>query len=108
MTARGTWKAWELRVGKQLGGRRVPVTGLDRDGADVVTPMFHAQLKLRKALPSWLFAWMDGIVATTPDGKVPLLILRKPRQEDRDALVIMRYGHFRDLHGDPQPPQGEA
>jgi hypothetical protein len=100
MTARGTWKAYELRVAKHLGGRRIPVTGLDRHGADVVTPMFHCQVKLRKALPAWLFAWLDGIVADAkPAGKVGILLLRKPRQDDAEALVVMRYADFCDLHG---------
>jgi hypothetical protein len=63
--------------------------------------MFHCQLKLRKALPEWLFDWLGGIVADAGRvGKVGVLILRKPRQEDADALVVMRYSDFRDLHGD--------
>ena len=104
MTARSTWKGWEWRVGKDLGGRRIPVTGLDPHGADVVTPMFDCQLKLRKSLPAWLFDWLGGIVATAqPKGKVGILLLRKPRQDDAEALVIMRYGDFCDLHGVPTP-----
>lgn len=102
MTARSTWKGWEWRVGKQLGGQRIPVTGIDRFGADVVTPMFHCQLKLRNSLPSWLWSWMGGICSTTPDGKVGILILRKPRQDNAEALVIMRYGDFVQLHGKPE------
>lgn len=101
MTARNTWKSYERRVAADLGGQRIPVTGLDRHGADVVTPMFHAQLKLRKALPAWLFDWLGGICSTTPSGKVGILILRKPRQEDAHALVVMRYADFCDLHGVP-------
>jgi hypothetical protein len=102
MTARVTWKNWELRVSHDLGGRRIPVTGLDRHGADVVTPMFHAQLKLRRALPAWLWAWLDGICRTTPEGKIGILILRTPRQRDAEGLVVMRYGDFVDLHGTPK------
>lgn len=100
MTARGTWKAYERRVAEDLGGKRIPVTGIDRDGADVITPMFHIQVKLRKALPSWLWAWLAGIVGTAGDaGKVGILVLRKPRQEDADALVVLRYSDWCDLHG---------
>jgi hypothetical protein len=64
--------------------------------------MFHCQLKLRKALPSWLFEWMRGIVSTTPDGKTGVLILRHPGQRDDEALVIMRFADFVDLHGTPK------
>jgi hypothetical protein len=103
MTARGTWKAYELRVAKDLGGRRIPVTGIDRHGADVTTGLFHVQVKLRRALPAWLWDWLDGIRGdATSAGKVGVLILRKPRQEDVDALVVMSYGDFCDLHGTPK------
>lgn len=99
MTARRTWKKYESRVAAALGGRRIPVTGIDRDGADVVTPMFAVQVKLRRSLPAWLFAWLGGIVRTTPDGKVGILILRTPRMRDAEALVVMRFSDFTALHG---------
>jgi hypothetical protein len=71
MTQRGTWKAAERRVAEDLGGQRIPVTGIDRDGADVVTPLFHCQVKLRKALPVWLWTWLAGIRGdATPAGRL--------------------------------------
>lgn len=100
MTARATWKAYERRVAEDLGGKRIPVTGIDRDGADVVTPMFNVQVKLRKALPAWLWGWLGGICATAQaDGRVGILVLRKPRQDDDEALVVLRYSDWVDLHG---------
>jgi hypothetical protein len=102
MTARGTWKAYETRVAKDLGGRRIPVTGIDRHGADVECPLFNVQIKLRRSLPAWLFDWLGGICSTTPEGKVGILILRKPRQEDNDALVVLRYRDWIQLHGTPK------
>ena len=100
MTARGTWKAAERRVAMDLGGSRIPVTGIDRDGADVVTPLFHVQVKLRKCLPVWLWAWLTGIrVQASMVGKVGILILKKPRQRDVDGIVVMSYSDFVDLHG---------
>lgn len=100
MTARGTWKAAERRVAADLGGRRIPVTGIDRDGADVVTDMFHCQIKLRKALPAWLWTWLAGIRSDAkPHGKVGILVLKKPRQADADGLVVLSYSDFVDLHG---------
>lgn len=101
MTARGTWKAYERRVAEALGGRRIPVTGIDRDGADVVTPMFHVQVKLRRMLPSWLWAWLSGIVGTASvNGKIGIMVLKKPGQQDNDALVVLRFSDWRALHGD--------
>ena len=98
MTARSTWKKYESRVAADLGGRRIPVTGIDRDGADVRSARFSVQVKLRKALPAWLFSWLSGICETaTADGRMGILVLRKPRQEDVDGLVVMRYGDFIEL-----------
>ena len=81
-----------------LSGYRVPVTGIDRDGADVRSDRFSVQVKLRKALPTWLFAWLGGICETArAEGRMRILVLRKPRQEDVDGLVVMRYGDFIEL-----------
>lgn len=94
------WKHWEWRVGVDMGGRRIPVTGIDRNGEDVVAGMFGMQLKLRKSLPDWLFEWMAGIVGVaTTQGRIGVLVLRTPRMKDADALVILRYCDWLDLHG---------
>jgi hypothetical protein len=106
MTARNTWKGWERRVGKDLGGRRIPVTGIDRADRDVEAGIFFYQLKLRKSLPAWLFDWLGGICGACPSGKVGVLILRKPRMEDNDALVILRYRDWVELHGGHAPREG--
>ena len=103
MTARSTWKAAERRIAVDLGGRRIPVTGIDRHGADVVTPMFHVQVKLRKSLPTWLWVWLAGIrVDAIKSGKVGILVLKMPNQNDTSGLVVMSYGDFVDLHGKPE------
>tara|TARA_R110000765_G_scaffold222462_3_gene326563 strand:+ start:4436 stop:4753 length:318 start_codon:yes stop_codon:yes gene_type:complete len=99
MTARATWKARERRIATDLGGQRIPVTGVDRDGADVITPLFHVQAKLRKSLPTWLWLWLTGIVSTTPKDKVGILVLMTPGQDQGDAIVALRYKDFVDLHG---------
>ena len=101
MTARGTWKNYERRVAADLGGQRIPVTGLGRDAADVVTPMFHIQVKLRISLPSWLWGWLSGICMDAEEGKIGVLILKRPGERDTEGLVVMRYGDFVDLHGKP-------
>ena len=100
MTARGTWKALERRIAADLGGRRIPVTGLDRHGADVETAMFCVQVKLRKSLPAWLWGWLNGICATAAAShRVGILVLKKPRQLDDEALVVLRWKDWVDLHG---------
>lgn len=100
------WKAWERRLAKALGGRRIPVTGIDRDGADVVTPMFHVQAKLRRALPAWLWAWLSGIVGTAKvHQKIGIMVLKRPGQRDDEALVVLRFADWCDLHGAPEITQ---
>jgi hypothetical protein len=99
MTVRATWKAYELRCAKALGGRRIPVTGIDRAGADVVSDMFFYQVKLRKSIPSW---------TASDQGKVGVLVLRRPRQEDADALVVLRFSDWRDLHGEVRDRSGHT
>ena len=101
MTARNTWKGFERRVAADLGGKRIPVTGVGRDAADVVTPMFHIQVKLRNSLPSWLWGWLSGICMDAEAGKIGVLILKRPGERDTEGLVVMRYGDFVDLHGKP-------
>jgi hypothetical protein len=100
MTARSTWKASERRIAEDLLGQRIPVTGVDRAGADVVTSLFHVQVKLRKSLPQWLWGWLSGIVGdAAPHMKIGVLVLKKPRQRDAEGLVVLRYGDFVDLVG---------
>lgn len=99
MTARSTWKNWEWQVGKDLGGRRIPVTGIDRADRDVEAGMFWYQLKLRKSLPGWIFDWLHGICAACPDDRTGVLILRTPRMKNADALVVLKYKDWVHLHG---------
>ena len=98
MADRG-WKQFERRIARDHGTERTPVTG-ERDGADFVTPVFEAQCKLRRVLPTWLFAWLAGITARARhNGRTGILILKRPRMRDADALVVLRYGDWVELHG---------
>lgn len=94
------WKAFERRASRDMGVERQPVTG-ERHGADNAPhPLFAFQFKLRKVVPSWLFAWLGGIVDTaTRDGKVGVLVLKRPRMDDADAVVCVRWRDWVDLHG---------
>lgn len=96
---RNTWKQHERDIAADLGGRRIPVSGIDRDGADVLTPLFAVQVKVRKALPSWLWGWLAGICSTAGEGRVGVLILRRPRERKAEGLVVMTYKDFVALHG---------
>jgi hypothetical protein len=99
---RSTWKSYERRVAKDLNGQRIPVTGIDRHGADVITPMFAVQVKRRQGLPGYLRDWLGGICSTA-NGKVGIVIWNELGKRDGEAVVVMRYCDFIDLHGKPEP-----
>ena len=94
------WKKFERRCCRDMGVERQPVTG-ERHGADNAPhPVFCFQFKNRRTLPSWLFAWLGGIVQTARRGnKVGVLVLKTPAQDDADALVVLRWRDWVDLHG---------
>jgi hypothetical protein len=101
------WKQFERRAARDMGVERIPVTG-ERDGADCATSLFCIQLKLRRSLPRWLWTWLNGIVGNAEAaGKIGVLVLKKPHQRDVDALVVLRWGDWVQLHGS-QPPEDEV
>src|SRR5262245_16859177 len=98
------WKKAERAVGTALGGRRIPVTGIDREGEDVDTPLFCVQVKRRLMFPAWLDAWLSGIcVRAKSHGKIGLLVLVTPGQRKANAMVVMRMADFTDLCGTLAP-----
>ena len=93
------WKAFERRLARRVGGRRIPVTG-ERDGADVVAGPFVYQAKLRRGLPSYLREWLRGIVAAGErSGATGVLIWKQPNARDDDAVVVLRLKDWQDWHG---------
>jgi hypothetical protein len=99
------WKQFERRLSRDMGVERQAVTGA-RHGADNQPhPLFCFQFKLRRSLPRWLFTWLDGIVATAQrDDKIGVLVLKTPHQRDADALVLVRWQDWIDLHGTAPGP----
>ncbi len=99
MSERG-WKKFERRVSRDHGVERQAVTG-ERDGSDAqVHPLFCFQMKLRRAIPKCIREWSDSVTrAATKQQKVGVLIVKEPGLHDRNALVILRYQDWVDLHG---------
>lgn len=82
-----------------MGVERIPVTG-ERHGADAEHDLFAFQFKLRKVLPVYLWDWLSGIRSTAAKkGKTGILVVKRPRQQDCDALVVLSWGDFVDLTG---------
>jgi hypothetical protein len=97
MTARSTWKGWERRCAKLLGGRRRPVTGIDRHDGDVYSARFEVQCKCRGRQPAYLLEWLKGICATaTARGRIGLVVWKQAGRghDDADALVVLRWQDF--------------
>lgn len=96
------WKQFERRVSRDHGVERQPVTG-ERDGSDAKEhPVFCFQMKLRKAIPKCIREWSDSIHRSAQKaGKCGVLIVKEPGKHDENALVIVRYGDWIDLHGTP-------
>lgn len=94
------WKQFERRLCRDVGTERIPVTG-ERAGADGSTAMFCFQFKLRNVFPVYLWEWVKEIAATgaAHGGKVGVLVLKRPHQRDEEALVVLRWKDWLDLHG---------
>ena len=95
-----SWKAFERRLAKRMGGRRIPCTG-EKAGVDVDAGPFVYQAKLRRGVPSYMRSWLRGIVeAGERHGSIGVVVWKPPRARDDDALVVLRLRDWQDLHGD--------
>ena len=96
------WKRFERAVAQRVGGRRVPVTGLGRAEADVVTSSFHFQCKLGRRFPAYLRGWLDGITeAAEGAGSIGVVVWKEPGARVDDSVVVLRLRDWEDLHGPP-------
>ena len=95
----GSWKSAERRMARDVGVERKPCDG-SRNGADFEDGLFCYQLKVRRSIPGWLWAWLGGIrhVANKTD-RLGVLVLKHPRQQDSDAIVILLWEDWVALHG---------
>ena len=95
-----SWKAAETRFARDVGSERKPCDG-SRDGADFSDALACYQLKVRNVIPGWLWTWLSGIQATAAkSNRCGILVLKHPRQQDNDALVILSWREWVSLHGD--------
>ena len=100
------WKAFERRLARDVGTERIPVTG-ERAGADLEDELFCYQAKLGRRCPAYLAEWLAGIraagLARQPE-RVGVVVWKPKRAEDRDALVILRWADWVELHGHSMAP----
>jgi hypothetical protein len=94
-----SWKANERRMARDVGSNRKPCDG-SRNGADFEDGLACYQLKVRKMIPCWLRLWLTGIQQTAMTShKVGCLVLKNPRQRDEDAIVLLSWRDWVELHG---------
>lgn len=94
------WKRVERDLAKDMGVRRIPVTGIDRHGADFEDAIACYQVKSRRAIPGWLWEWHQGIQGTaTAKDKAGVVVLHQPGQDRAKALVVLTWKDWTDLHG---------
>jgi hypothetical protein len=97
-----SWKAAETRFARDVGQERKPCDGT-RDGADFEDGLACYQLKVRKSISGQLWDWLTGIQGHAKDkGKVGVLVLKRPRGEDSEAIVMLSWKQWVDLHGTPK------
>ena len=90
-------------MAKALDGKRIPVTGIDRDGADVTSDLFAVQVKHGRRRPSYLADWLSGIRAQALAPQVGVVVWCDNRECLEDAVVLMSMKDFVDLHGKVKP-----
>ena len=97
-----SWKAAETRFARDVGTERKPCDG-SRAGADFEDALCAYQLKVRRAIPRWLWAWLGGIQDNArPRGRMGVLVLNHPRMEDAEAVVVLSWKDWVDMHGTPE------
>ena len=100
-----SWKAFERRIAKRHGGRRIPVTG-ERADVDCDCGLFVVQAKLGRNCPTYLRDWLDGIrAAGARRDKIGVVIWKPKGARDDNALVLLSLKDCQDLHGAMAPAE---
>lgn len=100
MTARVTWKAFERRVARLLGGTRVPVSGRTRgDAPDIEHPLYALEVKLRKNRPRFLEEAMSQAKACARPGQIPVVVVGAKNRDIKRSFVVVELEDFADWWG---------
>lgn len=105
------WKDFERDVADAVGGRRRPVTGIDRADGDVFTSRMELQVKRRfnQAPARYLLEWLDGIRVTAASrAKVGAVVWKRPGVGAvGESLVVLTLEDFLRLVGRGGETDGE-
>jgi len=97
-THKSTWKSFERRVAKKLGGKRNPLSGMNSGKpGDVRHSVFTVEWKLRASCI--IYKWLDKVKEEAiSENKIPLLVVKQKHQKGEYA--ILELDNFVDLIGD--------
>ena len=88
-THKSTWKAFERKIAKLMGGARVGCTG--HSAVDVQHPRYEIECKLRQKLA--IASWFEQVKKhSDKSGKIPLLMCRQKHKHT--VFVTMRMEDF--------------
>jgi hypothetical protein len=95
-----SWKAWERRCAKYLGGERRGADYGDMRGGknDLLHQTLSVECKLlaRPTYQQMLDACRQAEAAVEHPGQTPIGVIKRKRDRDDDALVVMRLRTYRD------------
>jgi len=96
MVARDTWKKFERKVAKKLGGVRTPLSGSHsrHTSGDVIHDRFYVECKYRSRFA--VVTLFDEVKERAKkEGKIPILALKQKNR--RGELVVLDLDDFVDL-----------
>ena len=98
MTSRDTWKKFERKVAKKLGGVRTPLSGSHsrHTSGDVIHDRFYVECKYRSRFA--VASIFDEVKKKAKmEGKIPILVLKQRNR--RGELVVLDLDDFVGLIG---------
>lgn len=87
------WKKFERRIAAALGGRRVRCG--ERELEDVEHEILSVEAKLLKEVPVCMREPLEQAIKNAPEGKIPIVCMKKKKRPDDNALVFMRFKDFK-------------
>src|SRR2546429_406493 len=96
------WKAFERALGHDGGTERVPVNGRHAGDGDFETALFVFQAKHRRnEFPVTIARWLERVqaaAAARDPAKIGVVVIQRPRGRRSEALVVLSWKDWLDLH----------
>jgi len=90
-----TWKSFERRVAKALGGKRIPCSGTGEIQGDVLHDKFFIECKYRKKFA--IQKWYEEAKEKNKEGKITLIVVKMKNKHN--TFVVMDIEDFKKVIG---------